>query len=64
MQEAHGGRLIGRRRFIQLGAAAGMTMFALGVTGAAPCRPPRPQRAVTSPGRIPHRLRESEPCDR
>lgn len=36
MQEAHGGRLIGRRRFIQLGAAAGMTMFALGVTGCSP----------------------------
>ena len=36
MQEAHGGRLIGRRRFIQLGAAAGMTMFALGVTGVQP----------------------------
>ena len=36
MQEAHGGRLIGRRRFIQLGAAAGMTMFVLGVTGCSP----------------------------
>ena len=65
MQEAHGGRLIGRRRFIQLGAAAGMTMFALGVTGCSPL----PATSSAKSSYVPRGVYrtgsgKAEPCDR
>ena len=51
MQEITGERLIGRRTFLQLGAAAGMTAFILGSTGCSPMAVTAPEKSSSfTPG--------------
>ena len=48
MQETTGERLIGRRTFLRLGAAAGMTAFVLGSTGCSPMANTAPEKSASS----------------
>ena len=51
MQETTGERLIGRRTFLRLGAAAGMTAFVLGSTGCSPMANTAPEKSASfTPG--------------